>query len=1204
MLTRSPRRSSRGSRHSPGTTADVRVPRVRPPEEADRGAPYPVRARGERRPAGGRLGTHVRDPATPSAGRRRLVHRGPVAVVLDAQPHGRGRDEQPGRPPSRRVRGGRRCPARAARRGTPLAPPRAAGARRRDRGSADLRRRRTTAIAVHEDLDADIGAILGPLRQPLDRGQEPHLLEDDRPACHEQRLHLVHRRPQVRSQALHGAAALGLGERPAQRGQHLGVQVRGEAPALGSRRPRARPASRPGTSSSRNTRIAVNAVPRRRTPGFRRGPAASSRRAAIARPRHRRPDVPDEPDRGQRPDHRQPQPLRARRPARRPSCARRSSPMRYDAQDPRRDPREHEHRPRPAPVRRRVRRRDDRRHDEGDRHERAQHRAPAASPVTARTSRTSPTDASAGRRGPDDERDPRERRRPGVRQRDQRQAPERPQVRDPVRGVGRRGTERVEHPEHEGAGDQHRRRGAPRAGADRATGEPASPRITAAPSPPPTLRAARAPRARSGTGRRSGRTAVAGGSRPSSRVTPSRAPISSFDAPAAHERQHLDLAIGRTARRGADRAQHRGRERGAARGDRPDRVEHLGDLARLEQVPGGAPLEGRADERRLVERGEEEDRRAVRADRVEQPEALGLAGELDVGHQHVARRPRPDRSRAPAPSSSERAVPASSRSGAAAHGRADRVEDRGMVVDEHDPDRLVIHARSLLRRGRRGEGPSAGSRANAALRESPATVPAPGILDAGGPRGDGRRETERRQAGTDRAPVAAAARRPRRPRPPATPPAPQPGSPRIGAPPPPPTVGWTLPPAWPPGAAVRPRPSTSSRIVGRTFDTLGREWSLFLALAIPAGLGGIASAVFTQSIQAILRDPAAAAADQAPTILAQLGIAVLSGVTTLATIVATDRLWRGRAVGLGEALRGGVALVPRALGLLLLALAFILLFSFLLVLSLMLIGILGPAGAFVGILAVIVLVVVAFWVSARLSRAAAGARARARAGARRHRPDLAAHEGQRARAVRHRAGDRDLRAAALLGRHAVQHVRGRPARRGHRPGPGHDGHRPPVGDLDRPRVGRAHRQPARRFGGHDDGPRADDRHPARSWASGWSCCLSAERSARVARPSSTACTRRSDAARRRKAVPYGRRMRMSSTPASTRLPFAAVGRLDDQPDALPRPRRRARGSSYDQTASSSCGAPRSWNTTVGVPSSASTIIRSVSSVVDAALCAR
>jgi len=140
------------------------------------------------------------------------------------------------------------------------------------------------------------------------------------------------------------------------------------------------------------------------------------------------------------------------------------------------------------------------------------------------------------------------------------------------------------------------------------------------------------------------------------------------------------------------------------------------------------------------------------------------------------------------------------------------------------------------------------------------------------------------------------------------------------------------------------------------------------SLAVPAGLGGVASAAFTQSFQALLRDPdAAAAVDQVPLILAQLLIGLLSGVTTLATIVATDHLWRGTPIGLAATLGAGVRLVPRALGLLLLGLLIAIGFTFVAVVALLAASALGAFGVFLGAAGLLVLLVVGLWVSARLS---------------------------------------------------------------------------------------------------------------------------------------------------------------------------------------------------------------------------------------------
>jgi hypothetical protein len=203
--------------------------------------------------------------------------------------------------------------------------------------------------------------------------------------------------------------------------------------------------------------------------------------------------------------------------------------------------------------------------------------------------------------------------------------------------------------------------------------------------------------------------------------------------------------------------------------------------------------------------------------------------------------------------------------------------------------------------------------------------------------------------------------------PPAPPPAVQPGPP----PPPPAAVdrpgsagGWQPPVEATPDAPRLDLPL----IVGRTFDTFGREWSLFLALAVPAGVGGFASALLSQSFQDILRDPTAAAeTNQLALIVPQLLVSLLGGLTTLGTIVATDRLWRGHPVGLGEALRGAVRLVPRAIGLLLVVFLLILVVVIGMVACLMLIGVLGPAGAFVGVLGVVVLFVLLLYASSRLS---------------------------------------------------------------------------------------------------------------------------------------------------------------------------------------------------------------------------------------------
>src|SRR4051794_30675513 len=130
-----------------------------------------------------------------------------------------------------------------------------------------------------------------------------------------------------------------------------------------------------------------------------------------------------------------------------------------------------------------------------------------------------------------------------------------------------------------------------------------------------------------------------------------------------------------------------------------------------------------------------------------------------------------------------------------------------------------------------------------------------------------------------------------------------------GIPPPPPS-GWILPQS----TEAPPVSLDVGLVVGRTFDTLGREWSLFLALAVPAGIGGFISGVLSPSLPAILRDGQSTEAQLASMAL-QAVVAILGGLTTLGTIVAADRLWRGESVGLGEAFGRAVSIVPRVIAL-------------------------------------------------------------------------------------------------------------------------------------------------------------------------------------------------------------------------------------------------------------------------------------------------
>ncbi|HEX5829086.1 MAG TPA: hypothetical protein VFY23_16290 [Candidatus Limnocylindrales bacterium] len=212
------------------------------------------------------------------------------------------------------------------------------------------------------------------------------------------------------------------------------------------------------------------------------------------------------------------------------------------------------------------------------------------------------------------------------------------------------------------------------------------------------------------------------------------------------------------------------------------------------------------------------------------------------------------------------------------------------------------------------------------------------------------------------------------PAPDGPPPPPSPGGQPFAppAPPqaPPSAAGWSPQgpaPAWPQPVAVRPALDVGL-IVGRTFDTLGREWSLFLALAVPAGLSGFASAVLSPSLQAIIRDPAGAAGpDQLLFLVAQVLIALLSGVTAIATIVAADAYWRGDAIGLAEAVGRGLRLLPRAIGFLLLGILLVIGLTLVLVLPLFAMSLLGSGGMALAIILLLVALVVLAWIGARLA---------------------------------------------------------------------------------------------------------------------------------------------------------------------------------------------------------------------------------------------
>lgn len=128
-------------------------------------------------------------------------------------------------------------------------------------------------------------------------------------------------------------------------------------------------------------------------------------------------------------------------------------------------------------------------------------------------------------------------------------------------------------------------------------------------------------------------------------------------------------------------------------------------------------------------------------------------------------------------------------------------------------------------------------------------------------------------------------------------------------PPPSPVVGWAIP-----ADAGRPTIDVAS-VIGRSFDTFGREWSLFLVLAAPSGLGAL--------LQVLIAGPGNAAATgiaARPTvgqILTYLAASLLSAglalVSAVAIAVAADALWQGRPIGVAGAFRGGLSALPRYL---------------------------------------------------------------------------------------------------------------------------------------------------------------------------------------------------------------------------------------------------------------------------------------------------
>ena len=144
---------------------------------------------------------------------------------------------------------------------------------------------------------------------------------------------------------------------------------------------------------------------------------------------------------------------------------------------------------------------------------------------------------------------------------------------------------------------------------------------------------------------------------------------------------------------------------------------------------------------------------------------------------------------------------------------------------------------------------------------------------------------------------------------PPPPPAPSPAPPPVA---PAPYAAWNLPAA----AYAGPRLELGS-IIGRTFDTFGREWSLFLVLAIPAAIASLFQLLTTPTMEAQLQAQASAsgAGPTDPWALFVVSVIVATGVgiSALASVVAADRLWRGEPASIRDAFGGVVRSIPRAI---------------------------------------------------------------------------------------------------------------------------------------------------------------------------------------------------------------------------------------------------------------------------------------------------
>ncbi len=225
--------------------------------------------------------------------------------------------------------------------------------------------------------------------------------------------------------------------------------------------------------------------------------------------------------------------------------------------------------------------------------------------------------------------------------------------------------------------------------------------------------------------------------------------------------------------------------------------------------------------------------------------------------------------------------------------------------------------------------------------------------------------------------------------PPGGPPSPVGPRPDGAPPPPPPPPAAPAPaplpvapavPGWlPPPEAAGHRRLELGSILGRTFDTFGREWSLFLVLAVPAALASLLQVLVIPAFDMSFARGAArtvAFTDPLALLVVSLVGVTLSGITALACSVVTDRLWRGQPAGPSDGVIGVARCLRRAVPVWLL----VLLFEAVISLPVVLIGTPNPdnppsQGALIviGLLFLVaipllfVLGIVALWIGVRLS---------------------------------------------------------------------------------------------------------------------------------------------------------------------------------------------------------------------------------------------